>query len=71
MNRQCEEIIRFMKDFGGITSAEAMADLGVYRLASRIHDIRKEGVKIKSETVTSKNRYGTKIHFKRYSMEEE
>ena len=55
MNRQCDEIIRFMKDFGGITSAEAMADLGVYRLASRIHDIRKEGVKIKSETVTSKN----------------
>ena len=28
MNRQCEEIIRFMMDFGGLTSAEAMADLG-------------------------------------------
>lgn len=65
---QCERIVRYIEDFGGITSAEAMNELGCFRLASRIHDLRRHGVDVRSETVTGKNRYGEKIHFKRYFL---
>lgn len=65
---QCERIVKYMEDFGGITSAEAMSELSCFRLASRINDLRRLGVDIRSEMVTGKNRYGEKIHFKRYFL---
>lgn len=58
-----------MQDCGSITSAEAITEYGIYRLASRISDLKKAGVPIKKETVSGRNRYGEKIHFKRYSLE--
>ena len=67
---QCERILRHMEDFGTITSAEAMNDYGIMRLASRISDLRKDGVPIRKETVTGKNRYGEHISFARYSLME-
>lgn len=68
---QVERILRHMQDYGGITSAEAMTEYGVYRLAARISDIRKAGFTIKTETVKSKNRYGEETRFTRYSLEEQ
>lgn len=67
---QCERIIQYMQDFGSITSAEAMTELGVYRLASRINDLKRRGYLIKKETAKAKNRYGETTHFARYSLEE-
>lgn len=67
---QCERIVQYMKDFKTITSAEAMTELGVYRLASRINDLRKQGIAIHKETVSAKNRYGETVHFAQYSLKE-
>lgn len=67
---QCERILKYIEDFGSITQLQALRDLGVMRLASRISDLRKEGVPIKVETETTKNRYGEKCHFARYSIYE-
>lgn len=67
---QIERIIQYMQDFGSITSAEAMTELGVYRLASRITDLKKRGYLIRKETAKSKNRYGETVRFARYSLEE-
>lgn len=55
---QCERIIRHLEDFGTITSAIAMEEYGIYRLASRISDLKKQGVPIKTEMIKIKNRYG-------------
>ena len=63
---QCERILKYMNDFGSISAAQAMTDLGVYRLASRIHDLRMMGIDIESETHTGKNRYGESTHFSVY-----
>jgi hypothetical protein len=41
-------------------------DLGVARLASRIHDIRSMGIEIEAETRTGKNRYGESTHYSVY-----
>ncbi len=65
---QCERVLRHMKDHGSITSAEAITEYGVYRLASRISDLKSKGVAIKKETVSGKNRYGESTSFARYSL---
>lgn len=66
---QCEKVLKYIKKFGSITSAEAMKELGVYRLASRINELRDRGENIKDEWLTSKNRYGEKIRYKRYYID--
>lgn len=69
MKNQCERILKYLSDFGSITSAEAMTDLGVMRLASRINDLRKEGYPIVREMEHGKNRYGEKTSYARYRLE--
>ena len=64
---QKERIVQYMDDFGSITTMEAFSDLGITRLASRIHELVRSGLHIKKEIVTSKNRYGEDVHYTRYS----
>ena len=63
---QCERILKYMEDFGSISSFQAFGDLGITRLASRIHDLKRMGVAIESETRTAKNRYGESTHYSVY-----
>ena len=65
---QCERILRHLQDYGSITQAEAVAEYGCYRLGARIWDLKAQGIPIKSETVTGKNRYGERTSFSRYSL---
>jgi hypothetical protein len=55
-----------MEDFGSISTAQAFMDLGVARLASRIHDLKRMGIEIESETIFTKNRYGEATHYSIY-----
>ena len=66
---QCERVLQYMRDFGSITPLDAMRDLAVMRLASRISDLRKMGYSIKKESRTEKNRYGKSTTFAVYSLE--
>lgn len=68
---QCQRILDYMDQFGSISTLEAFQDLGVARLASRIHDLKGMGYNIKSEIKSSKNRYGEDVHFKVYRPAEE
>jgi hypothetical protein len=43
-----------MRRFGSISTIEAFNDLGVARLASRIHDLKGQGYNIVSEMGTAK-----------------
>lgn len=65
---QIQRITRYIEDNGSITSAEAMEELGVMRLASRINDMKKLGIQIESRTVKGHNRYGDPVSFTRYSF---
>lgn len=67
---QCDRVIQYMQDFGSISQLEAMKDLGVMRLASRVSDLRKMGVGIIKETETAKNRYGEMTRYARYRLED-
>ncbi len=66
---QKERILRHLQDVGSITNAEAMYEYGIGHLASRISEMRQNGIPIKSETESSTNRYGEKISYSRYRLE--
>lgn len=68
---QCQRILDYMDQFGSISTLEAFRDLGVARLASRIHDLKSMGYNIVSETKSDKNRFGEKIYFKVYRLAKE
>ena len=65
---QREEILRYIEEFGSITPMEAFADLRITKLATRISEMRKDGMKFKIEIVHGKNRYGRSTHYARYSF---
>ena len=65
---QNERILNYINIFGSITQLDALQDLGVMRLASRISDLRSLGYPIISNTEVVKNRFGEKCHIKRYRM---
>lgn len=67
---QCERIVRHMEDYGSISSLEAMTEYGIMRLASRITDLRSQGLPIKRVMETSKNRYGEHVSYARYYLED-
>ena len=67
---QCERILRHLREVGSITTAEAVTEYGIHRLAARIADLRRQGVKITKETARSKNRYGEITRFAKYKLEE-
>lgn len=65
---QNDRILEYIATFGSITQFEALQDLGIMRLASRISDLRRLGYPITSEMVTVKNRFEEDCHVKRYRM---
>ena len=65
---QCELVLNHLNEHGSITSLEAMNEYGIMRLASRISDLKRTGVKIHSKTIAGVSRRGEKIHYSQYSL---
>ena len=70
MNQE-QRIIEYMRDFGSITPLDAMRDLGIMRLASRISDLRQRGYRITRDFEKGTNRYGEHTKWARYKLEED
>lgn len=66
---QNEMVIDYLDEYGSITPLEAMRDLGIYRLASRISDLKMQGYKIKSKMVSVATRNGGTTRIARYSWD--
>lgn len=67
---QKDRILKWLKDYGSITSWEAYQELGITQLATRIFELKQMNYKFKKETVTAKNRYGYSIHYDKYRLED-
>lgn len=65
---QEERVLDYIREFGSITQLQALRDLCVMRLASRVSSLRKQGYPIIGEVVIVKNRYGEECRIKRYSF---
>ena len=69
--KQGDRVIKYIKLFGSITPMEAFRDLGITKLATRISELRKDGMEFKKEYIKSQNRFGEPVHYMRYSFPEE
>lgn len=68
---QNDRILDHLQTVGTIRPMTAWNDLGIYRLASRINDLRKAGHKIKTRKVEVVNRWGEASYIAEYSLETE
>lgn len=67
---QQDRLIQYLSEHGSITPVEALSDLGIMRLAPRIHVLKKLGYKITSKLESGVNRYGDAVRFARYEAED-
>lgn len=67
---QREAIIDYINQFGSISPMEAFADLGITKLATRVSEMKKDGITLKHESIKCKTRLGRTTHYTRYSFEE-
>lgn len=68
---QNERVLRYLEENESITQIDALREFGCMRLASRISDLKKQGVCIKRTMESAKNRYGETVSYARYSLAEE
>lgn len=65
---QKEKVLKYINDYGSITSWEAYSDLGIMQLGARIDGLQKDGYSFKKEWEHRKNRYGEPVRFIKYSL---
>ncbi len=65
---QKDRILRHLNDKGSITALEAMKEYGIMRLTSRVCELKDQGYKIRSEFISSKNRYNEPVSFSKYTL---
>lgn len=68
---QRERIYDYIVVFGSITPMDAFNDLGITKLATRVSEMREEGVDIIGEWESTKNRYGKTVRYMRYRLGEQ
>lgn len=66
MGKQIERIDQYIRDFGSITHADAVKQLGICGFTARISDMNKMGYPLKFEWEEGRNKYGEKVSYKRY-----
>ena len=61
-------VLDYMMKHGSITALEAVDNLGVMRLASRVHEIKEQGIGIETVMQEGVNRFGETTKFARYYL---
>lgn len=62
-------VLKYMQEFGSITSFEAFQELGITRISARIFELRDKGHEIISIPMKTKNRYGNTVNFVKYKLQ--
>jgi hypothetical protein len=68
---QNERVMAYLKEFKTITPLDALRDLGCMRLGARVWELQKQGVRIVSEMIPVKNRWGETVRIAQYRLNEE
>lgn len=63
-----QRVLQYMMDYGSITGHQAITDLGMTEVRSRISELMRAGFPIRKEWETSKNKFGESVTFVRYSL---
>lgn len=65
---QTDRVLDYLKQFGSITALEALRDLGIMHLSSRITELRRMGYPVERDMIEVKNRFGEKTRVARYKV---
>ena len=68
---QKERILKYIKNFGSITSLEAFKELGITQLGVRVFELKNEGYEFLTKVEHGTNRYGEKIDYTRYYLKDD
>lgn len=68
MSRQQTLIMEHLKLHKTITPMEAFSIYGITKLATRISELRRQGVLILGDWVETENVYGDKVRYKSYRL---
>jgi hypothetical protein len=63
-------LLKYLQTNIEINPLTAWQQLGIYRLSARVLDLRKEGYKIKTESLTVKNTFNEKVTVANYRLEQ-
>lgn len=63
---QAERILDYIDRYGSISPLEAFRDLGITKLATRISEMQKDGLRFEKSFEESKNRFGETVRYMRY-----
>lgn len=65
---QTDRVLDYLTQFGSITALEALRDLGIMHLSSRITELRRMGYPVERDMIEVKNRFGEKTRVARYKV---
>ena len=68
MASQKQMVLDYIREFGSITPIDGFSDLGITRLSAVVFNLREEGHDIEKVIETSKNRFGNRTRYARYSF---
>ena len=68
MSEKEVRLLRYLTEFGSITSLEAFRELGDTRLSATVFNLRKQGSPITDTWENCINRYGKKVRYKKYIL---
>jgi hypothetical protein len=65
---QKDRVLRHLETYGSIDPRQAYFDYSIMRLAAVIFNLKEEGHNIKSETITSKNKFNEPVSYAKYTL---
>lgn len=65
---QKDRVLRHLETYGSIDPRQAFFDYSIMRLAAVIFNLKEEGHDIKSELITSKNKFDEPVSYAKYTM---
>ena len=69
---QDEMVLRYLNEFGSITTWECYSKLFITRLSAKIFNLKnKYGIDFDEEWIHKTNRYGKRVKFKKYILRKE
>ncbi len=66
--RQRARLYNYMQEHGGITTLQAITELGIINPAARVMELKAKGVQVKTTIKQGVNRYGENCRFAYYSI---
>ena len=65
---QKDRVLRHLETYGSIDPRQAYFDYSIMRLAAVIFNLKEEGHDIKSESITSKNKFDEPVSYAKYTL---